>query len=123
MGHKQSRAIWSEKVIQISISENKRFQEVLQRDISYYPILQNLQVCNSSYIFRDILKHSNRVRNGTIMGAKKSKLSDKAVKELADKTKCKFIYHESLLKCMSLPPLLSNGYFLPSMLLNETPSQ
>ena len=54
------------------------------------------------------------------MGAKKSKLSDKAVKELADKTKCKFMDHESLLKCM---PSLVHHWSLPGMLFNKAPSQ
>ena len=39
-------------------------------------------------LFRNIFE-SFAVRRRTKMGAKKSKLSDKAVKELADKTKCK----------------------------------
>ena len=61
----------------------------------------SMDYCNRTVFFilkfflkmiRDLFRktfESFDIRRRTKMGAKKSKLSDKAVKELADKTKCK----------------------------------
>ena len=98
---------FEKQLCETEINFEKWWQNFWVSDFEFFPSAfakrQNhlMNYCNRTVFFilkfflkmiRDLFRNtfeSFGVRRRTKMGAKKSKLSDKAVKELADKTKCK----------------------------------